>query len=363
MIGSIGIVCPSCIFSDSKNYNFDYKTTEIMDFKSMPKIENHLHLEGAIPYKTLWYLIQKYGGNKDVTNLNHLKEKFKYRDFNHFIEMWVWKNQFIKEYEDFKIISDSVFKDLIDQNVKYAEIFISPSLFKKKLEIQRIVEAIYESVVENPMIKINLIVDLVRDYGQENEMITLNEINEVKDLGIIGIGIGGSEYNFPPELFIDLFEKARNYGFKTTAHAGEAAGADSIWKAIKKLRVDRIGHGTRAIEDDKLLDYISEHKIPIELCPLSNLRTKVIKSMDEHPFNIFRERKIPISINTDDPKMFDNSLAEEYQALIDAFNLNKNDIYITIIDSINTTWLNEVEKEKLIYEFEKELGITAHNKH
>jgi adenosine deaminase len=330
-----------------------------MDFKSIPKIENHIHLEGAIPYKTLWQLIQKYGGDKEVTNLNQLKEKFKYRDFNHFIEMWVWKNQFIKEYEDFKIISDAVIKDLINQNVKYAEIFISPSLFKKKLEIQKIVEAISESINNNSDIKINLIVDLVRDYGQESEMITLNEINEVKNLGIIGIGIGGSENKFPPELFIDLFEKARNFGYKTTAHAGEAAGADSIWKAIKQLRVDRIGHGTRAIEDSKLLDYLSEHKIPIELCPLSNLRTKVIKSMDEHPFKIYKERKIPISINTDDPKMFSNSLAEEYQALMEAFNLNQNEMYHTIIDSIKTTWLNEDDKEKLIDEFRKELEITA----
>ena len=337
-----------------KNYNFQNQTDEIMDFKSIPKIENHIHLEGAIPYKTLWQLIQKYGGDKNVTNLNQLKEKFIFRDFNHFIDIWVWKNQFIKEYEDFKIISDAVFKDLVSQNVRYAEIFISPSLFRKKLEVQKIVEAISESINNNSDIKINLIVDLVRDYGQENEMITLNEINEIKDLGIIGIGIGGSENNFPPELFIDLFEKARNFGFKTTAHAGEAAGADSIWKAVKQLRVDRIGQGTRAIEDGKLLDYLSEHKIPIELCPISNLRTKVIKSMDEHPFKTFKEREIPISINTDDPKMFGNSLAEEYQALIEAFKLNQNEMYHTIIESIKTTWLNENDKQKLIDEFKSE---------
>ena len=334
-----------------------------MDFSGIPKIENHLHLEGAIPYETLWQLIQKYGGDKEVTNLYQLTEKFKFRDFNHFIEMWIWKNQFIKEYEDFRIISDAVFKDLVDQNVKYAEIFISPSAFKKNLEIQKIIEAISGGITENQNIKINLIVDLVRNFGQENEERTLEEINEVKDHGIIGIGLGGSENDFPPELFVDLFEKARDYGFKTTAHAGEAAGADSIWKAIKLLRVDRIGHGTRAIEDDKLVDYLSEHKIPIELCPISNLRTKVIKSMEKHPFKIFQEKNIPVSINTDDPKMFNTSLAEEYQALSEAFSLNKEEMYTIIIDSINTTWLENEEKEKLIYEFENEPGITKQKKY
>jgi len=332
-----------------------------MDFKAIPKIENHIHLEGAIPHKTLWQLIQKYRGDKEVTDFNKLQEKFEYRDFNHFIEMWGWKNQFIREYEDFKLISDSVFKDLIDQNVKYAEIFISPSLFKKKLKIQKIVEAIHQSIVGNPKIKVNLIVDLVRNYGQKNEMITLHEMNEVKNLGIIGIGIGGSKNNYPPELFIDLYEIARKYGFKTTAHAGETVGAESVWAAIEKLKVDRIGHGTRIIEDDKLLEYMAKHKIPIELCPISNLRTKVINSIDEHPFNIFRERKIPISINTDDPKMFNNSLAEEYQALMNAFDLNKSEIFNTILDSINTTWLNEFEKEKLTNEFKEEIRKTPYN--
>jgi len=332
-----------------------------MDFKAIPKIENHIHLEGAIPHKTLWQLIQKYRGDKEVTDFNKLQEKFEYRDFNHFIEMWGWKNQFIREYEDFKLISDSVFKDLIDQNVKYAEIFISPSLFKKKLKIQKIVEAIHQSIVGNPKIKVNLIVDLVRNYGQKNEMITLHEMNEVKNLGIIGIGIGGSKNNYPPELFIDLYEIARKYGFKTTAHAGETVGAESVWAAIEKLKVDRIGHGTRIIEDDKLLEYMAKHKIPIELCPISNLRTKVINSIDEHPFNIFRERKIPISINTDDPKMFNNSLAVEYQALMNAFDLNKSEIFNTILDSINTTWLNEFEKEKLTNEFKEEIRKTPYN--
>ena len=169
-----------------------------MEFEDIPKIENHLHLEGAIPLETLWQLIQKYGGDNSVSNFRQLKQKFEYRDFNHFIEMWHWKNQFIKEYEDFRIISEAVFKDLVKQNIKYAEVFISPSLFRKKLETQKIVEAIAKGIAKCPDIRINLIVDLVRNYGQEHETKTLHEINEVKKHSIIGIGIGGSEYTLLP---------------------------------------------------------------------------------------------------------------------------------------------------------------------
>jgi adenosine deaminase len=322
-----------------------------MEFAKIPKVENHLHLEGAIPYETLWQLITKYGGDVTVNNLDQLREKFEYRDFNHFIEMWVWKNQFLREYEDFVLISEAVFSDLEKQNVKYAEIFISPSLFKSRLSVQRIVEAISQSIPKVSGIKIKLIVDLVRDYGPDAEITTLFEINEVKDLGIIGISIGGTEHKYPPGLFSDLFEQARKFGFMTTAHAGEASGPESIWSAIKDLKVDRIGHGTRAIEDSKLLGYLSEHKLPIELCLLSNSCTKVINSIEEHPVKTFIEKGIPISINTDDPKMFGNSLVEEYQTLKDVFKYTNEEIHNIILNSIDTMWLDENEKKELIDDF------------
>jgi len=331
-----------------------------MDFQTIPKIENHLHLEGAIPLDTVWQLIQKYGGDKSVSTIDKLKERFVYQDFNHFIQTWSWKNQFIREYEDFSIITESVIQDLVHQNIKYAEIFISPSLFKNRLEIQKIVEAISVQIEKNTRIKINLIVDLVRNYGAESEMRTLHEINEVKNVGIIGIGIGGSENEYPPELFKDIYSQARKFGFKTTAHAGEAAGPKSIWSAIRELKVDRIGHGTRAIEDKNLLKYLADNRIPVEVCPLSNLRTKVIASMNEHPVKTFIDMGIPVSINTDDPKMFNNSLNEEYQSLKDSFNYSDKDIYNIIINSIHTTWLEQNEKENLISGFKEVWGAIHH---
>ncbi len=328
-----------------------------MDLQAIPKIENHLHLEGAIPLETIWQLIQKYGGDKSVSDIERLKKRFVFKDFNHFIEIWSWKNQFIREYEDFSIITEAVLDDLIGQNIKYAEIFISPSLFKKRLQIQKIVEAISTRTLKKTGIKVNLIVDLVRDYGSDSEMRTLNEINEVKDSGITGIGIGGSENRYPPKLFKGIFEQARKFGFKTTAHAGEAAGPESIWEAINELKIDRIGHGTRAIEDKNLLRYLVDNKIPVEACPLSNLRTKVVASMHEHPVKTYIDMGIPVSINTDDPKMFNNSLAEEYQSLKDTFNYSDEDIYHIIINSIQTTWLDQSEKENLIVKFKEDFKM------
>jgi adenosine deaminase len=327
-----------------------------MNFDIIPKIENHLHLEGAIPLDSLWELIRKYGGDTAVPDFHSLEQKFIYSDFNHFIETWIWKNRFIREYDDFSFITASVLDDLVSQNIKYAEIFVSPSSFRNSLLTQRIIEAISKSIRGNKSIKIRLIIDLVRNFGPENEMRTLYEMNEVKELGIVGIGIGGSEKEFPPGPFRELYEQARKFGFRTTAHAGEAAGTESIWGAIRELGVDRIGHGTQAVNDPELLKYLAGHQIPLELCPLSNYKTRVIDSISSHPVKTYVEMGIPVSINSDDPKMFGNSLSEEYRNLQDVYGFRDEEIIGIILNSINTLWLDENEKINMARDFREEMS-------
>ena len=274
-------------------------------FDEITKVELHLHLEGAIPYNALWELICKYGGDSTVPDFELMKRKFEYKDFSHFIETWIWKNQFLHEYQDFTFIAEAVAKNLANQNIRYAEIFFSPGDYKRVgLKTQLLAEAIHTGLSQVKEIEVALVADLVRDFGPEIGDVILDEVNEVKELGIVGIGIGGSEQEFPPEPFEKVFEKARRFGYKTSAHAGEAAGAESIWGAVRNLRVDRIGHGTRAEEDENLIDYLAEHNIPLEMCPLSNLKTGVIKIFEEHPVRRYFERGLIVTINTDDPMPF-----------------------------------------------------------
>jgi adenosine deaminase len=326
-------------------------------FEKLPKVELHLHLEGAIPYDTLWELVQKYGGDKLVTSREMLTRQFEYKDFPHFIETWVWKNQFLREYEDFTFIAEAVARDLARQNIRYAEVFFSPPDFAGKgLKSQPITEAIRKGLKRVREIEIALVVDVVRDFGPEKAAVTLAEINEVKHLGVIGVGIGGSEHDFPPEVFEEVFERARQMGFHTSAHAGEASGAESVWGAIRSLRVDRIGHGTRAEEDESLLDYLVEQKIPIEMCPISNVRTGVVKSYVAHPVRRYFERGIVLSINTDDPKMFGNSLAEEYLLLTEVQGFTRAEIKGLVLGAIQMSWMPEEKKKEMREAFPKEPG-------
>ncbi len=321
-------------------------------YEQVPKVELHLHLEGSIPHDALWELVEKYGGDPEVPNLEALERKFAYRDFPHFLETWYWKNRFLRDYEDFTFIAEAAARDLARQNIRYVEAFYSPPDFAAQgLTPQRLTEAIRTGLDRVAEIEIALVADLVRDVGPARGAITLAEVHEVQNLGVLGVGIGGSEHDFPPEAFGEVFAKARALGFHTSAHAGEAAGADSVWGAIRALRVERIGHGTRAEEDETLLDHLAETRIPIEMCPISNARTGAVESIDHHPIRRYFERGIVVTVNTDDPKMFGNSLADEYRLLEERLGFSRDDVRRVILDGIRASWLADEPKQRLIEDF------------
>ena len=173
-------------------------------FNRLPKVELHLHLEGAIPLDALWELVQKYGG--EVKNRQELAQQFEYKDFPHFIETWMWKNQFLREYDDFTFIAERTARDLAGQSIRYAEVFYSPPDFiQNGLQTQQITEAIRKGLDRVKDIEIALVADLVRNYGPKRAMTTLEQVSEVKQLGVIGVGIGGSEHDFPPGPFKEVY--------------------------------------------------------------------------------------------------------------------------------------------------------------
>lgn len=325
------------------------RIVELEHFQRIPKVELHLHLEGAIPYGCMRELIRKYSGNKPIPNVEAIFAQYQFRGLAHFIKVWNWQNQFLREYEDFTFLAAEVAKDLAGQNVMYAEIFFSPGChLSPVIESAKLAEAIRIGFQQVPEIEISLVADLVRDHGPDRSVPILNALSESREeLDIVGVGIGGSEQAFPPAPFAPIFERAREAGFRTTAHAGESAGAESIWEAIRSLKVDRIGHATRAIEDIELVDYLAEHKIPLEICLISNLRTGVINSATEHPIREYLERDIPLCINTDDPKFFNNSLAQEYYLLHSELGFTLEEIKALVTQGVLSSWLPEPKKKSM----------------
>ena len=323
--------------------------------RELPKVELHLHLEGAIPLDCLWELVKKYGEASKVGSISELESKFQYQDFSQFIETWIWKNNFLREYDDFTFFADRIAADLARQRIRYVEAFFTPGDFAVHgLETQRIAEALREGLDRHATsLTVKLIADLNREFGPEKGARCVEEMGEVQELGVIGIGMGGPEQHFPPEPYRDVYERARELGFRTTAHAGEAAGADSIWGALKELRVERVGHGTRAIEDPKLVEYLRELQIPLEVCPISNVRTGVVPDLAHHPIRDYYGQGLLVTVNSDDPKMFDTSLETEYSQLMETFDFGLKDIKQLIANGVRAAWCDESTKAKLLEELEK----------
>ncbi len=325
------------------------------DWSTMPKVELHLHLEGAIPLPTLWELIQRHGGDETIRTPAQLVEFFTYRDFAHFMETWVWMITFLRSYEDFTYAAEAVARHLVSQNIVYAESFFSPSDFRHHhLDPQLLALAIRSGLNRVPEVEVPLIVDLVRDRGPDGTARTLAAITEVaSEAGVIGIGIGGYEAEHPPELFADVYRRARDSGFHLTAHAGEAAGPESVWGAINALQVERIGHGVRAAEDPVLVDYLVDQQLPLEVCPTSNIRTAVVPDWDTHPARALIEAGAMVTINTDDPALFHASLAGEYQVLSERFRLDEQAIRRISLAAAEASWAPAETKATLTRRIDK----------
>jgi len=316
--------------------------------RRLPKTEIHVHLEGSIPLDTLWRIMQNHGGDPDVPDLGALRERFRFKDFPHFIHTWMWKTGFLRDYDDFTLIGEAVAREFARQNLTYVEAHFTPLDHEDRgLEPGRLIQALRAGLSRTNDVEIRLIADLGRNYGPRRGGRLVEQLAEIGTEEIIGIGLGGSEQTFPPEPFAAVYERARNLGFRTTAHAGEAAGAHSVRAAVEVLRAERIGHGTRAIEDPTVMDLLARRKIPVECCPISNVRTAVIGRIEEHPLATFLERGIVASVNTDDPSMFDTSMEEQLLALRARLAFTREDVVRLLSNGIDSTWAPTPRKLRL----------------
>lgn len=319
--------------------------------EKMPKIELHLHLEGAFTFESLFGLLEKYGGDSQIKTPADLKQKFVFRDFEHFLELWFWKNQFYREPVDFEDCAYKVLESLSHQNVIYCEIFYSPWDFvSEKLSVEEITESVLSGInraTNEFPIDCALIADIVRDYDCNSAIDRVKQVEPYKDQGVIGIGLGGSEQKYPARLFTDAFKRARDCGLHLTAHAGEASGPESVWEAINFLNAERIGHGIRAIEDPQLIEYLKDNNLPLEVCVNSNLKTKIFSSPELHPIKKFIDMDLNVTVNSDDPSMFGASLTEEFLILHDMFEMSLDDMRNVTFNALNSAFISNDFKLKM----------------
>lgn len=325
--------------------------------REMPKVELHLHLEGAFTLETLFRLIRKHEPSTSLRSPDDLRERFIYTDFSSFINIWNWKNTYFRTGQDFELSSYHTLEALSRQNVLYVEPFFSPWDFRNNgLGMEEITESILAGCTRATQdfgIRWNLIADINREHGPAEGLSRIEQILRYRDRGVIGIGLGGREKEFPAEAFVDAYARAARHHLLLTAHAGEADGPASIRAALDVLHVHRIGHGIRACEDASLVATLAERRIPLEVCVTSNVKTGVVPSLSQHPVRTLFDQHLCITINSDDPTMFDCSLTGEYLLLLDHLGFSPADIKILSLNGVLASALDVNAKRQLSSRFEE----------
>jgi len=320
----------------------------------IPKTEIHLHLEGLASVETIWSLMNKHSLSVEgIQTKDDLIHRFAVKSLDEFISLFinVIQNCFQEE-SDLDLLMTDAQAYLKRNNIAYAEIFFAPSKFLLNgfsfKEIVQKLDAGAKAISTHDKREIRFIIDVSRSYGPENAMINLDHTLGAKKPSILGIGLGGSEIQGPAEEYTAVSEKAIANGLHVVAHAGEDVGPASIWNTLKYLKPERIGHGISAIQDKKLMDYLEEKQIPLEVCPTSNIFTgRYVSSYADHPIREFYDHGMMVTVNTDDPTIFGVELNREYANLIEHGIFTHEETRTLLKNGLYATFMPKSQKDAL----------------
>jgi aminodeoxyfutalosine deaminase len=307
--------------------------------REIPKVELHVHLEGSIRPSTLLILADRNSVPLPADNLEELQEFYRFTDFDHFIRVYFTISGCLKTVADYSLIAYEFGADMARQNIRYAEVTFTPhtNVANTGLSFEQILAGLNDGRARARRefnVEFNWVLDIVRDNPESRHQVAEWAIGAI-DQGVVGFGLGGTEQGYPPEWFADAYTVAREAGLHSVPHAGEVGGAESIWGAIHSLQAERIGHGVHCVQDPELVEYLRQHRIPLEVCPTSNLCLGIYPSYDAHPVRQLWDQGVYVTINSDDPPMFSTDLLCEYEALVDHLGFTCSELERL---SLNALW-------------------------
>jgi aminodeoxyfutalosine deaminase len=285
---------------------------------SYPKIELHVHLEGTVRPRTLLEIAKRNDYALPAETEDELAAIYDFRDFTHFIEVWVLTTNALRTEADFRQVVTDYAEEAASHGALYVEGIFSPAeRVRRGVDWDEIFSGYCDgarAARELHGVEVRLTPDIIRGYPLEDAEETVRYAAKYRDRGIVGVGLGGLEADYPPEPYESAFKLARELGLASVPHAGEVAGPPSVRGALESLGAVRLRHGIRAAEDPGLLREIADRRVVLDVCPLSNLRTRAVGSLEEHPLPTLLAAGAVCSISTDDPAMFGTDLSRDYEA-------------------------------------------------
>lgn len=333
--------------------------------KTLPKTELHCHLDGSIRPQTVLEIANKDKIQLPSYDINEIDKAMKIyglvKDLKEYLTKFDIPQRVMQTKENIIRITEELLEDASKSNIKYIEIRYAPVFHTSNgLSINEVIEAVNEGVrlgYEKYGVIANQIICCMRHMKVEENIKVVESAKEFLGRGVVAIDLAGNEADFPPEIHKEVFDKAKDYGFHITIHGGETGEEQNIIKSIELLHAERIGHGVCAINDEKVVDYLVENKIPLEVCITSNVHTKIVDSFKNHPVKYYLDKGVKITLNVDNSTVSNTTLNDEYFNLIEKHNVSKEELIRIIRNGIDSAFCTIEQRKELLETFNNALEM------
>lgn len=321
--------------------------------EGIPKAELHLHIEGSFEPELMFEIANRNNIELAYDSIESIKKAYKFNNLQEFLDIYYTGAQVLIHEQDFFDLTWAYLTKVHSQNVVHVEIFFDPQTHTDRgISFDVVINGINRALEQGQNelgISYKLIMSYLRHLSEEEAFKTLESSLPFKHL-IDGVGLDSSEKGNPPSKFVNVFKESAEQGYKLVAHAGEEGPAEYIWEALDLLKIVRIDHGNRCLDDEALTQRLIDEKIALTLCPLSNVELKVIQKMEEHPVGKMLEKGILATIHSDDPAYFGGYMNENYYETTKALNLDKTQLMQLAINAFEASWMTREDKDSHIVE-------------
>ncbi len=323
--------------------------------QGMPKAELHIHIEGSLEPEMMFELAERNGVALRYASAKEARWAYDFGDLQSFLDLYYEGMQVLLYEQDFYDLTRAYLQKVSAQNVRHTEIFFDPQAHTDRgVAFETVISGIHCALVDGEQqlgISSELIMCFLRHLSAESAMETFRTALPFRDR-IVAVGLDSSEVGHPPRDFKAVFDEAREHGFLTVAHAGEEGPPEYIWQALDDLRVSRIDHGVRCVEDPKLVERLREEQIPLTVCPLSNVKLRVFDSIKDHNLKRMLDLGLRVTVNSDDPAYFGGYVDENFNAAQEGLHLSRDDIYQLTKNSFQASFLDAERKQRLLDELD-----------
>ena len=331
----------------------------MIDTRALPKAELHVHIEGTFEPAQIFELAKRNNVTLAYPNVAALEDAYKFTDLQSFLNVYYAAMAVLITERDFEELTAAYLRRAQAQGVKHAEIFFDPQAhLDRGISFDTVVNGIWAALQRSESgfdMTTSLIMCFLRDKSEDSAMHTL-ELALPHRERIIGVGLDSAELGNPPSKFKAVFDRARAEGFLTVAHAGEEGPPEYVWEALDLLKVSRVDHGVRSMEDPKLVAHLAATQTPLTVCPLSNVRLRVVDRMQDHPLKKMMDAGLRVTVNSDDPAYFGGYVADNYTAVFDGLKLTDDDLVTLARNSFESSFIGDDAKRALIASIDEALA-------